>query len=123
MNGPLSHRMYAGADIFLMPSLFEPCGLSQMIAMRYGTLPVVRETGGLKDTVFAYNEQNGSGNGFSFMNYNAHDMLYTIRRAVGIYRDDKTAWNKIMMSAIKGEYGWDRSAKKYADLYNTLTVR
>ena len=86
-NDPLAHRLYAGSDFFLMPSQFEPCGLAQMIALRYGTLPIVRATGGLKDTVVPYNEYTDEGNGFSFENYNAHDMLHTVRYALNIYQN------------------------------------
>jgi starch synthase len=102
-----------------MPSKFEPCGLGQMIALRYGTLPIVRETGGLKDTVVSYNEETGEGNGFSFANYNAHDMLYTIKRALSIYRK-KTIWNKLRKAAMSCDYSWQASAKKYMELYHKL---
>ncbi|PKM82491.1 MAG: glycogen synthase GlgA [Firmicutes bacterium HGW-Firmicutes-13] len=115
----LSRKIYAGSDMFLMPSLFEPCGISQLIALRYGSIPIVRETGGLKDTVRPFNEQTGEGNGFSFTNINAHDMLFTINRAVNFYRD-KAAWSKIMKNAVKGEYSWKRSAGEYLDLYRSL---
>lgn len=100
----LSHRFYAGADLFLMPSLFEPCGLSQMIAMRYGTLPVVRETGGLKDTVIPYNEYTGEGNGFSFLNINAHELLYTVQRAAALWRSEPVTWQTIVDQAMSGDY-------------------
>ena len=115
-NGPLSHRIYAGADLFLMPSLFEPCGISQMIAMRYGTLPIVRETGGLKDTVEPYNEYTGGGNGFSFANYNAHEMLGCIRYALSTWRD-KDARRALMKQAMATDFGFERCARSYADLY------
>nr|WP_122013597.1 glycogen synthase GlgA [Maliibacterium massiliense] len=117
MNNPLAHRIYAGADMFLMPSLFEPCGLSQMIAMRYGTLPIVRETGGLRDTVQPYNEFENTGNGFSFGAYNAPDMLYTIRRAERFFYNDKQAWEGLMDRAMAGDYTWERSAARYLELY------
>ena len=117
---PLSHRIYAGCDAFLMPSLFEPCGLSQLMALRYGTLPIVRETGGLKDTVEAYNEYEGTGTGFSFTNYNAHEMLDTIRYAKSIYYDNKRDWNKIVERAMTVDYSWSVSAKKYEALYDSL---
>lgn len=120
MNHTLAHRIYAGADMFLMPSMFEPCGLSQMIAMRYGALPIVRETGGLRDTVLSYNEFTGAGNGFTFLNYNAHDMLYVIERAVGMYRNHPDVWKKLMERAMRGLYGWDQSAHRYVDLYKEL---
>lgn len=120
MDGQLAHRIYAGADIFLMPSQFEPCGLSQMIALRYGTLPVVRETGGLRDTVLSYNEANGAGNGFSFFNYNAHDMLYTLRRALFFYRQQKDIWRLLQHRAMTGDYSWMHSAEVYLSLYRDM---
>lgn len=115
----LAHKIYAGADLFLMPSKFEPCGLSQLIALRYGTLPIVRETGGLKDTVKPYNEYTGEGNGFSFANYNAHDMLHVIKNALNIYQD-KEKWAKLVKCALKSDYSWKKSAQKYQELYHTL---
>lgn len=120
MNHGLAHRIYAGADLFLMPSMFEPCGLSQLISLRYGTLPIVRETGGLRDTVLAYNEFTGDGNGFSFFNYNAHDMLYVIERATDLYKNKREIFKGLAVRAMKGEYGWDQSAKKYLELYETI---
>ncbi len=120
MNHGLAHRIYAGSDLFLMPSMFEPCGLSQLISLRYGTLPIVRETGGLRDTVLAYNEFTGDGNGFSFFNYNAHDMLYVIERATDLYKNKREIFNGLAIRAMKGEYGWDQSAKKYLALYETI---
>lgn len=119
-NHELAHRVYAGADLFLMPSLSEPCGLSQMIALRYGTLPIVRETGGLKDTVQSYNEFTGEGNGFSFTHYNAHDMLATIRRALSFYRDP-VAWNALRKKAMEEDFTWRRSAGAYLNLYRIIT--
>ena len=116
----LAHRIYAGADMFLMPSQFEPCGLSQMISLRYGTLPVVRETGGLRDTVLSYNEANGAGNGFTFFNYNAHDMLYTLRRAVFFYRQQKDVWRMLQHRAMTGDYSWSHSAEMYLSLYENM---
>ncbi len=113
----LSHRMYAGADMLLMPSLFEPCGLSQMIAMRYGTLPVVRETGGLKDSVTPYNKYTGEGTGFSFANYNAHEMMFTILDAVELYRDHRDVWEGLMDNAMAADFSWDRAAREYLDMY------
>jgi len=121
MNHALAHRIYAGADMFLMPSMFEPCGLSQMIALRYGTLPVVRETGGLRDTVLSYNKYTDEGNGFTFMNYNAHDMLHVVERAINYYRDHRDVWRRLMARAMAGKYGWDQSAHHYVDLYRELT--
>ena len=120
MNHTLAHRIYASADMFLMPSMFEPCGLSQMISMRYGTLPVVRETGGLRDTVLSYNEFSGAGNGFTFLNYNAHDMLHVLERAVELYKNHPDEWKKLMERAMRGQYGWDQSAHHYVDLYKEL---
>lgn len=116
----LSRRIYAGADLFLMPSLFEPCGLSQMIAMRYGTLPLVRQTGGLADTVEAFNKFDKTGTGFGFLNINAHELLYTAKDAVGIYREDKEAWNTMIKTAMTGDYSWTRSAQAYEALYAEL---
>jgi starch synthase len=121
-NAQLAHQIYAGADLFLMPSLFEPCGLGQQIALRYGTLPIVRETGGLKDTVIPYNVYNDEGNGFSFSNYNAHEMLEAIETAVDIY-DDRRAWNKIIRRAMKSDTSWKNSAKKYIDIYENVLSR
>lgn len=121
-NESLAHRLYAAADLFLMPSLFEPCGLGQMIAMRYGTVPIVRETGGLNDTVTSWNESSGEGNGFSFHNFNAHDMLYTIRRALSFY-DNKDEWKKIMQCTMRMDYSWAQSAFKYNCLYAELISR
>ncbi len=120
MNHGLAHRIYAGSDLFLMPSMFEPCGLSQMIAMRYGSLPIVRETGGLRDTVLSYNEFTGEGSGFTFFNYNAHDMLHVIERAVMYYHSHRDIFNRIAVQDMKGSYGWDRSAGKYMEIYSSL---
>ncbi|MBQ3104770.1 MAG: glycogen synthase GlgA [Lachnospiraceae bacterium] len=115
-----SHRIYASCDAFLMPSLFEPCGLSQLMALRYGTLPIVRETGGLKDTVIPYNEYEGTGTGFSFANYNAHEMLATIRYAEKIYYEKKREWNKIVDRAMAADFSWHVSAGKYQEMYDWL---
>ncbi len=119
-NNERAHKIYAACDAFLMPSLFEPCGLSQLMSMRYGTVPIVRETGGLKDTVEPYNEYEKKGTGFSFMNYNAHEMLNTIRYAEHTYYDDKRNWNKIVERAMSKDFSWATAAKKYEDLYNDL---
>lgn len=116
----LSHKIYASCDAFLMPSLFEPCGLSQLMALRYGTIPIVRETGGLKDTVMPYNEYESTGTGFSFRNYNAHEMLNTIRYAEHIYYDKKREWNKLVDRAMAADFSWDVSAKKYQEMYDWL---
>ena len=121
MNNELAHQIYAAADLFLMPSAFEPCGLSQLISLRYGTLPIVRETGGLKDTVHPYNRYTGEGNGFSFTNINAHDMLHVVREAIDMYHNDRETFNNIAKNAMCGSYGWDESAKKYLELYVQLT--
>lgn len=115
-----AHKIYASCDVFLMPSLFEPCGLSQMMSMRYGTLPIVRETGGLKDTVEAYNEYENSGTGFSFTEYNAHEMLHVIRYAYQVYNNQKQNWNKIIERAMQMDFSWDSSARKYEDLYDKI---
>ena len=120
MNEALAHRVYAGTDLFLMPSQFEPCGLSQMIAMRYGSIPIVRETGGLKDSVMPFNVYTDEGNGFSFSNYNAHDMLYTIERAVSYYRD-KELWDRLVKRAMATDFSWRKSALVYKKLYEELT--
>ena len=113
----LSQRMYAAADMFLMPSKFEPCGLSQIIAMRYGTLPIVRETGGLKDTVIPYNEFTGEGTGFSFSNYNGDEMGDAVFRAARLFWDNREAWNQLVTQAMSQDFSWTRSADKYLDLY------
>ena len=119
-SGDLASKIYAGADIFLMPSKFEPCGLSQMISMRYGTIPVVRETGGLKDTVVPYNGATGEGTGFTFYSYNAHDMLYAIERAVGLYYDYKDDWKKLVQNAMSQDFSWNNICKQYIALYENL---
>ncbi|MCD8082434.1 MAG: glycogen synthase GlgA [Clostridiales bacterium] len=116
----LSHKIYAGCDAFLMPSLFEPCGLSQLMALRYGTVPIVRETGGLKDTVEPYNEYESKGTGFSFANYNAQEMLDTVRYAKYVYYDKKREWNKIIDRAMAADFSWQASAKKYQEMYDWL---
>ncbi len=116
----LARKIYAGSDMFLMPSLFEPCGLGQLMALRYGSIPIVRETGGLKDTVTPYNEYDNTGNGFSFTNFNAHDMMNLIRYAVSVYRNNRTNWNKLVRRAMKGKFSWDSAAENYIDIYNQL---
>ena len=116
----LSHKIYASCDAFLMPSLFEPCGLSQLMALRYGTLPIVRETGGLKDTVESYNEYESTGTGFSFTNYNAHEMLNTVRYAEHIYYDKRREWNKMIDRAMAADFSWHVSAAKYQEMYDWL---
>lgn len=116
----MSHKIYAACDVFLMPSLFEPCGLSQLMSLRYGTLPIVRETGGLKDTVESYNEYENRGTGFSFTNYNAHEMMDAIRYAERIYYNKKREWNKLIERAMRVDYSWEVSAKKYQEMYDWL---
>ncbi len=113
----LAQRIYAGCDMFLMPSLFEPCGLGQIFSFRYGCVPIVRETGGLNDTVLSYNEFTGEGNGFTFANYNAHDMLNTIKRAVYFYYNKKDVWNLLVQRGMKADFSWDKSAHAYLDMY------
>jgi len=122
MDHALAHQIYAGCDMFLMPSQFEPCGLSQLIALRYGTVPIVRETGGLRDTVLSYNEYTDEGNGFSFFNYNAHDMLNTIQRAIDFYNDRKDVWKKLQQRGMTGDYSWTNSAGKYLAMYEDLVA-
>ena len=112
-----AHRIYAGADAVLVPSRFEPCGLSQMIAMRYGALPIVRETGGLRDSVVPYNQYTGEGTGFTFANYNAHEMKDAVERAVRVYREQPEVWTALMRSAMTADFGFERSAEEYARLY------
>lgn len=116
----MSHKIYASCDAFLMPSLFEPCGLSQLMSLRYGTVPIVRETGGLKDTVEAYNEYESTGTGFSFANYNAHEMMNTINYAKHVFYNKKREWNKIVDRAMLKDFSWTSSAKKYQKLYDGL---
>jgi starch synthase len=115
----LAQKIYAGSDMFLMPSRFEPCGIGQLIALRYGSVPIVRETGGLNDTIYSFNQFTGEGNGFSFKEYNAHDMLYTIRRAIGIFYD-KGAWNYLVKRCMRDDYSWNKSAEQYINIYNKL---
>lgn len=116
----MSRRIYASCDAFLMPSLFEPCGLSQLMSLRYGTLPIVRETGGLRDTVEPYNEFESRGTGFSFSNYNAHEMLGTIRYAKDTFYNKKREWNKMVDRAMMADFSWNVSARKYEDIYRYL---
>ena len=118
-DGVLAQRIYAGSDMFLMPSLYEPCGLSQIFSLRYGTVPIVRETGGLKDTVMPYNEFTGEGTGFSFANYNAHEMQDTVKRAISFYKN-KDIWEKIVKSGMKQDFSWSKSAKEYMELYEKM---
>lgn len=113
-----AHKIYAGSDMFLMPSMIEPCGLSQLIALRYGTLPIVREVGGLKDTVIPYNKYTNEGNGFTFKNYNAHELLFKIKEALEIYKTDKKTWQEIILRAMNSDNSWEKSSKEYINLYN-----
>ena len=116
-SGPLSNQIYAGADLFLMPSLSEPCGLSQIIAMRFGTVPIVRETGGLKDTVFPYNKFTGEGRGFTFTEINANDLLNTIINAVDVYTNNKEDFKKLQIAGMTADFSWTNSAKQYLAIY------
>ena len=116
----MSHKIYASCDAFLMPSLFEPCGLSQLMSLRYGTIPIVRETGGLKDTVEPYNEYNSTGTGFSFANYNAHEMLYTIKYAMDVFYNHKRDWNRMVERAMSKDFSWNTSAREYEKLYESM---
>lgn len=118
-NNNLAQKIYAASDMFLMPSLFEPCGLSQLIALRYGSIPITRETGGLRDTVFSYNEATQEGNGFTFAEYNSNDMLNTIKRAIYFYWN-KYHWNKLISNAMQSYNSWDKSAGLYVQLYNSM---
>ncbi|MBN2540137.1 MAG: glycogen synthase GlgA [Bacilli bacterium] len=119
-SNKLAHMIYAGVDMFLMPSKFEPCGLGQIIALKYGTIPIVRETGGLVDTVQPYNEYDKLGNGFSFTNFNAHDMMHVIRYAMHIFYHNPKSWNIIVKHAMESDYSWTQSAKEYRKLYKQL---
>ena len=118
-NDELAHLIEAGSDIFLMPSMYEPCGLNQMYSLVYGTVPVVRETGGLADTVINVNEKNGEGNGFVFKKYNSKELLKEVKKAVKLYADKKT-WTKVMRNGMKSDFSWLLSAKKYIELYKTI---
>ena len=118
-SNELAHKIYAASDMFLMPSLFEPCGLGQLIALRYGSIPIVRETGGLKDTIIPYNEYDESGNGFSFRNYSSDELLMITRYALNIFKD-KNRWNKIIKSAMETDSSWEKSAKEYMRIYKNL---
>ena len=118
-NKSMAKKIYAGADIFLMPSTSEPCGLAQMIASRYGTVPIVRETGGLADTIAPFNPETGEGNGITFFSYNAHDMLYAIKRAISLY-NDKNAWKTLRKNAMTKDFSWSASAKLYLEMYKEL---
>ncbi len=118
-----ARQLYAASDVFLMPSRYEPCGISQLLAMKYGSLPIVRETGGLKDTVQPYNDLTNEGTGFSFKNYNAHEMLDTITRAIKLYEQNPIVWQEIVTNAMNTDYSWMASAKKYKALYESLVLQ
>ncbi|EES91482.1 glycogen synthase GlgA [Clostridium botulinum C] len=118
-DNSLGQKIYAASDMFLMPSRFEPCGIGQLIALKYGSVPIVRETGGLNDTVSSYNEFTREGNGFSFTRFDARDMLYTIRRAIGFYYD-KDLWRELIQRGMRGDYSWGKSANEYIDIYNNV---
>lgn len=119
-NEELAHKIYAGVDAFLMPSLFEPCGLSQLISMRYGTLPIVRETGGLKDTVIPYNQYTKEGTGFTFANFSSDDMMNMIKYAIYVYYMQKEDWKKLVQNAMNADVSWEASCRKYIDLYESM---
>ena len=119
-SADLANKIYAGSDLFLMPSKTEPCGLAQMIALRYGTIPIVRETGGLRDTVTAFVDYLGTGNGFTFFSYNAHDMLHVIREACEIFRYNKEAWKELVRSGMESDFSWKTSAQKYVEVYESI---
>ena len=121
-SNELAMRIYAGASMFLMPSDYEPCGIGQLIAMRYGTIPIVRATGGLKDTVHPYDKFTKEGNGFLFDDYNAHEMMYALKRALRFYRS-YSVWKQIVENAMRADYSWAESAKEYTKLYETLIAR
>lgn len=118
-DSAFAQQIYAGCDIFLMPSLYEPCGIGQMLAMRYGSIPIVRETGGLKDTVTPYNKYTGEGNGFSFANYNAHEMFFTLQNAIRLYQD-RNIWNNLIINAMNTDNSWKKSAQDYMRIFNGL---
>lgn len=121
-DNSLAQKIYAGSDMFLMPSRFEPCGIGQLIALRYGSIPIVRETGGLNDTIHSFNEFTREGNGFSFKAYNSQDMLYTIRRALGFFKN-KELWSDLVKTAMSENYSWNKSAEQYIDVYNKLLCK
>ena len=118
-SGDLAMKIYAGADMFLMPSQMEPCGLSQMIAMRYGTVPIVRQTGGLNDSVTTYNPENGEGSGFTFSNFDADDMMEAIRRACDAFHKEKT-WDELVKKNMLSDFSWGKSAELYRQLYHEI---
>ncbi|HZJ83718.1 MAG TPA: glycosyltransferase, partial [Clostridia bacterium] len=115
-----AHLIYAGGDILLMPSMVEPCGISQLIALRYGTIPLVREVGGLKDTIQAFNKYTKEGLGFTFKNYNAHELLFTLKEALSLYTKDKKTWTALMKRGMEAKHDWTASSKEYIKLYQSL---
>ena len=119
-SDPIAQKIYAGSDLFLMPSKFEPCGLGQLIAMRYGTIPLVRETGGLKDTVKPYNKFTGEGTGFTFKRFDAWDLKDTMFRAIDVYNKNKEAWKSLIYEGMEKDYSWNSSALVYINLFNKL---
>lgn len=121
-DNAMAHKIYAGSDFLIMPSLFEPCGLGQIIALSYGTIPIVRETGGLNDTIHSFNEYTDMGNGLSFANINAHDMLHTIERGIQLYYN-KDKWIRLVKNAMECDFSWDKSADRYISLYKYLVSR
>ena len=118
-SAELSSLIYAGADLFLMPSLFEPCGLAQMIAAKYGTIPIVRSTGGLHDSIIPYNPEEKTGNGVTFLTIHPEDMLHAIKRAIGLY-DNKKDWNQIVENAMNSDFSWNKGAKEYLKIYKDI---
>ena len=122
-DNALAHKLYAAADFVVLPSVFEPCGLTQLIALKYGAVPIVRETGGLKDTVTSYNEQTGEGNGFSFAPLNAADLEYTVCRAIGFWYDRNKVYRLIQRRGMGQDFSWNESSNKYMQLYNRLLNR
>ncbi|MDR1070186.1 MAG: glycosyltransferase, partial [Gracilibacteraceae bacterium] len=122
-DNDLAMKVYAAGDILLMPSRFEPCGVTQMIAMRYGSVPVVRETGGLKDTVQPYDEHSKTGPGFGFANYNAHELLFTVKNALRLYREDAPTWEKLRRRVAEQRFSWREAAQNYARLYEKIGAR
>lgn len=117
-----AHLIYSGADMFLMPSMAEPCGISQLIALRYGTIPIVRETGGLMDTVDPYNQYTGEGNGFRFANFNAHELLFAIKKSIDLYKDKKL-WSKLIQQAMESKHDWEESSKEYMEIYKKISSK
>jgi len=122
-NAPLAQRIYAGSDMFLMPSRFEPCGLGQLFSLRYGTIPIVRATGGLAETVIDIDKDKKNGNGFSYEEFSSKDMLKTVKRAIKFYNEKPDEWKAMVKRAMSADYSWNNSASKYSDLYMKLTKK